>query len=266
MEKPKISVLLCVYDPDKEQLDKAVRSIIGQTCEDWEMILYDDGSGEPCREWIRECAKLDNRIRYVRNETHFFLAYGLNEALKLAKGKYIARMDGDDVSHPDRFEKQMQFLENNQKFSWVGSNLILIDEKGERWGKRQYPQIPDEKAFLKFSPYAHPTIMIHREKMLEYGGYKTGNSPYRSEDYELFMRLHKAGEQGYNLQEALLDYRESKEGYRKRTLRFQYQEMLVRYEGFRSLRILSPKTIIYVIKPLLVWLIPNKVIYALKRM
>lgn len=266
MEKPKISVLLCVYNPDKEQLYKAVRSIIEQTYEDWEMLLYDDGSQAPYKDWICEMAELDGRIRYVRNESHFFLAYGLNETLKLAKGKYIARMDGDDVSHPERFEKQMQFLEEHKEFSWVGSNIALIDEKGECWGKRHYPQIPDEKSFLEFSPYAHPTIMMHRNKLLEYGGYKTGNSPYRAEDYELFMRLHEAGEQGYNLQETLLDYRESQEGYRKRSFHFQYQEMLVRWKGFQSLRILSPGTMIYVIKPLLVWVIPNKMIYALKRM
>lgn len=266
MEKPKISVLLCVYNPDKKQLYEAVKSILGQTYANWEMILYDDGSEEPCKEWIYQMSYLDSRIRYVRNENHHSLAYGLNESLKLAKGKFIARMDGDDISRPTRFEEQIQFLEENEVFLWVGSNIALIDEKGEHWGERQYATIPKEKDFLKFSPYAHPTIMIHREELMNYGGYNTEKSPYRSEDYELFMRLHAAGEQGYNLQEVLLDYRESKEGYKKRTLKFQFQEMLVRWEGFRKLRILDPITLIYVIKPLLVWMIPNEVIYALKRM
>ena len=265
MKKPIISVLLCVYNPDKKQLYEAVKSIIEQTYTEWEMILYDDGSQDPCKEWIYQMSYLDSRIRYVRNEHHHFLAHGLNESMKLAKGKYIARMDGDDISRPNRFEEQVKFLENHEEFLWVGSNIALIDEMGEGWGERQYPSVPKEKAFLKYSPYAHPTIMIHREVLMEYGGYKTGKNPYRSEDYELFMRLHAAGEQGYNLQEVLLDYRESKEGYKKRTLKFQFQEMLVRWEGFRNLCILTPKTLIYVIKPILVWMIPNTVIYALKR-
>ena len=148
---------------------------------------------------------------------------------------------------------------------WVGSNISLIDATGRNWGERQYPKSPSEKAFLKYSPYAHPTIMIRREKLLHYGGYKTGQHPYRSEDYELFMRLHAYGEQGFNLQENLLSYREYEEAYKKRTFRFQVQEMLVRFEGFHRLKILNPVTFVYVLKPLLVWLIPNKWIYALKK-
>ena len=82
MEKPKISVLLCVYNPDKKQLYEAVKSIVGQTYTDWEMILYDDGSEEPCKEWIYQMSYLDSRIRYVRNENHYSLAHGLNESIK----------------------------------------------------------------------------------------------------------------------------------------------------------------------------------------
>ena len=78
------------------------------------------------------------------------------------------------------------------------------------------------------------------------------------------MRLHAAGEQGYNLQENLLNYREYEEAYKKRTLKFQWQEMLVRFEGFYRLKILKPKTFCYVLKPLMVWAMPNKLIYALK--
>ena len=262
---PVISVLLCVYNPDKRQLYEAVNSIIEQSFLQWEMILYDDGSKEPEKEWIYKMSCLDTRIRYVRNETHFSLAHGLNESMKLALGKYLARMDADDISHPKRFEKQLEFLEKNPQFMWVGSNINLMDDKGEKWGERKYPQCPGAKEFLKYSPYAHPSIMIHREKLMAYGGYKTGEHPYRSEDYELFMRLQAAGEQGMNLQENLLDYRESIKGYQKRTLKFQFQEMLVRWEGFKSLRILNINTWIYVVKPMIVWAIPDKLIYAIKR-
>ena len=264
MDKPLISVLLCVYNPNREQLLEAVNSIIKQTFTRWEMILYDDGSDEEYKKLIHEISCTDIRIRYMRNEQHNFLAYGLNEAMKLAKGKYIARMDADDISHPTRFEKQFKFLEEHSLFMWVGSNISVMDESGTIWGERPYPMSPTKEAFLKYSPYAHPTIMIRREKLLHYGGYKTGQHPYRSEDYELFMRLHAAGEQGYNLQENLLNYREYEEAYKKRTLKFQYQEMLVRLEGFCRLRILNPKTFCYVLKPMIVWAIPNKLIYALK--
>jgi len=265
MEKPLISVLLCVYNPDKDQLYQAVESIIWQSFSDWEMILYDDGSEEPYKEWIYQISCKDTRIRYVRNETHYSLAHGLNESMKLALGKYVARMDADDISHVSRFEKQFQFLEANPEYMWVGSNISLIDEENNLWGERKYTRIPKKKEFLKFSPYAHPATMIQREKLLKYGGYKTGKHPYRSEDYELFMRLQAAGEQGVNLQENLLNYRETAQGYQKRTFRFQFQEMLVRAEGFCKLGILNPVTLVYVLKPMIVWLIPNRWIYALKK-
>ena len=264
MDRPLISVLLCVYNPNKEQFREAVDSIIGQTFTQWEMILYDDGSEEEYKKFIHDISCLDERIRYLRNEKHNFLAYGLNEAMKLATGKYLARMDADDISHPTRFEKQFKFLEEHLLFMWVGSNISVMDESGNVWGERRYPKSPGKEAFLKYSPYAHPTIMIRRGDLLRYGGYKTGQHPYRSEDYELFMRLHAAGEQGYNLQENLLNYREYEEAYKKRTFKFQYQEMLVRFEGFRRLKILNPKTFCYVLKPMIVWAIPNKLIYALK--
>ncbi len=264
MEEPLISVLLCVYNPDREQFKEAVNSIIGQTFSKWEMILYDDGSDDEYKDFIHDVSCLDTRIRYIRNDRHNYLAYGLNEAMKLAKGKYLARMDADDISHPKRFEKQFTFLEEHSLFMWVGSNIFLMDESGCIWGERQYPKSPTKEAFLKYSPYAHPTIMIRRGKLLTHGGYKTGQHPYRSEDYELFMRLHAAGEQGYNLQENLLSYREYEKAYLKRTLNFQWQEVWVRLEGFHRLGILSLRTLVYVVKPLIVWAIPNKLIYALK--
>lgn len=264
MEAPLISVLLCVYNPEKEQLREAVNSIICQTFPAWEMILYDDGSVQEYKEFIHEISCMDARIRYMRNEKHRFLAYGLNKAMKLARGKYLARMDGDDISHPTRFEKQLKFLEEHELFLWVGSNVSLIDEEGKTWGERKYSVFPNKNSFLKYSPYAHPTIMIRRDRLLHYGGYKTGEYPYRSEDYELFMRLHAAGEQGCNLQENLLSYREYEDSYKKRKFIFQYQEMMVRFEGFRRLKILNLKTLGYVVKPLLVWMIPNKLVYAWK--
>ena len=264
MEEPLISVLLCVYNPDREQFREAVDSIIRQTFSKWEMILYDDGSDEEYKDFIHDVSYLDTRIRYIRNDRHNYLAYGLNEAMKLAKGKYLARMDADDISHPTRFSKQFKFLEEHSLFMWVGSNIFLMDELGCIWGERHYPKSPTKETFLSYSPYAHPTIMIRREELRRYGGYKTGQHPYRSEDYELFMRLTAAGEMGYNLQENLLSYREYEDAYKKRTLKFQWQEMLVRFEGFCRLKILNPKTFCYVLKPLMVWAIPNKLIYALK--
>lgn len=256
---PEISVLLCVYNPDREELLKAVQSVIDQTFRDWEMILYDDGSEEDFGKVTEEAAILDARIRPVRNPAHHSLAWGLNESLKIARGKYIARMDGDDISAPERFQKQLDFLESHPGYLWVGSNIQLINGQGEIWGERRYPITPENRDFLRYSPYAHPSVMFRRKELLQGGGYFKGERACRGEDYELFMRLHSLGGQGFNLQEALLQYRETKSAYGRRKLRFQLQEAGIRFRGFRRLGILNPKTIIYVIKPLLIWLVPGRI-------
>ncbi|MCM1135937.1 MAG: glycosyltransferase [Clostridium sp.] len=265
MRAPAISVLLCVYNPDREQLCQAVDSIIGQTYIDWEMVLYDDGSDKKYAAEIYQISCKDVRIRYIRNEDHHSLAYGLNESLKLAMGKYIARMDADDISYPERFAKQLAFLSRNPQYMWVGSNIAVIDEKGNVWGERHYPAMPESRDFLRYSPYAHPSIMFRRKAFAKYGKYKSGERACRGEDYELLMRFYALGGKGFNLQEPLLQYRETKKSYRKRTLYFQLQEVRIRFQGFRRLGLLTPKTFIYVIKPIIVWMLPDKAVYAIRK-
>ena len=262
---PEISVLLCAYNPGREELCKAVESIISQTFGGWEMILYDDGSDENQAAAICEVSHLDARIRYIRNEVHHSLAYGLNESLKMAEGEFIARMDADDISSPERFQKQLAFLKNHPQYMWVGSNIAMIDKEGEAWGERRYPMVPENRDFLKYSPYAHPSIMFRRKLFLAYGGYGSGENACRGEDYELLMRFHASGKQGFNLQEPLLKYRETWQSYKRRKLYFQLQEVGIRFQGFRRLGILKPRTFIYVIKPIIVWLMPGRIKLALRK-
>src|SRR5699024_3199279 len=108
----KITVIMGVYNPKQpEYLLQAVQSIIGQTFQDWEMLIYDDGSDKEYIPVIRKAAELDPRIRLIRCEKNHGLAYALNQCIKQAKGQYIARMDDDDISKPGRLEKIYDFLE-----------------------------------------------------------------------------------------------------------------------------------------------------------
>lgn len=244
----KVSVILGVYNPKEEDLNKAVRSIIEQTFKEWELILYDDGSEKGAAERIRKLSQLDERIRWIRNEKNHGLAYALNQCMKLAEGKYIARMDADDLSKPERLEKQYRFLEGHPEFLWVGTNAGLFDRKGV-WGCERMPEVPISEDFLKYSPYIHPSVMF-RKKELRQNGYRVSKLTRRCEDYELFMRLHAQGFKGYNLQENLFLYREEKESYKKRKIRFRVYEMMIRYQGFKRLHILTPATMPYVLRPL----------------
>lgn len=246
----KISVIMGLYNPkNREHLLQALLSVIHQTMNDWEMILCDDGSDEDCAKIIREAAELDSRIILIKNKTNHGLGYSLNKCIRTARGRYIARMDGDDISIPERFQKEYDFLESNRQYQWTGSNAALFDENGI-WGVDRMPETPKEKDFLPYSPYIHPSVMFRKEILLETGGYPTTELTRRCEDYELFMRLHKAGYRGYNLQEPLVQYREDGNTYKKRTLQSRIREMQIRYRGFKQLGILRPDTAAYVIRPL----------------
>ena len=260
-KEPLISVIMCVYNPEDEaQLMSAVRSIIQQKYSHWELLLYNDGSDPEYLAQIQRAVSLDERIRYIEGKENHGLAYGLNVCLAQARGKYVARMDGDDISAPLRFRKMCEFLETHPEYQWVGCNTALINEN-ERWGDRKMPRIPKAEDFLKYSPYVHPAVIFRKEVLAACHGYKISR---RGEDYELFMRLHSKGYQGYNLQEELFFYREDQNTYHHRKYQYQIEEVGIRFRGFRSLKILKLSTFFYVIKPLLTGLLPYSILNRLK--
>lgn len=246
----KISVIMGIYNPvDKSRLIRAVMSIVDQTFEAWEMILCDDGSDEKYVHIIQEAAELDSRITLIRNDRNRGLGYSLNQCLSLAKGAYIARMDGDDFSAAERLEKEYQFLESHGEYQWVGSNSELFDEHGI-WGIDWMPEVPETRDFLPYSPYIHPSVMFRKDTLRKAGGYPVSEVTRRCEDYELFMRLHAAGMRGYNIQENLLQYCEDQNTYKKRTFQSRVDEMQIRRQGFRRLGISVPDALPYILRPL----------------
>ena len=258
---PEISIVMCVYNPsDETQFRQAVRSMIEQTFSDWEMLLYDDGSEEVCQPLLQQIAKTDLRIRLIRGNENRGLAHGLNVCLRFARGRYIARMDADDVSWPERLEHLHEFLQTHSAYQWAGCNTALIDRNG-KWGSRKMPEVPQAKDFLNYSPYIHPSVLFRKEVLIACGGYQELR---RGEDYELFMRLHAQGYQGYNLQEELFAYREDRNTYQHRKYKYQIEEVKIRFCGFRDMHILKASTLYYVIKPLLTGLIPDQLLMKVK--
>lgn len=260
-----ISVIMGVYNPASyRRFFEAVESILRQSRTDWELLLYDDGSTNLSKRLIRCASRQDRRIRCWRSNENRGLAHALNVCIRHAKGRYIARMDDDDLSKANRFEKQAAFLDSHPSIQWVGSNAELRDEKGV-WGFQKMPEMPQTKDFLFNSPYIHPTVMFRREVLLRHGGYDESPQLNLCEDYELFMRLHQQGERGCNLQEPLLQYWESYESYRKRTFQRRIREMKLRYHGFKKLGILETGTMPYVLKPLMAGVIPAPVHHYINR-
>ena len=259
-----ISVIMGVYNSNQgSMLEESIQSILTQTFKDFEFIICDDGSTDGTWSKLMELKSVDKRLKVIRNEKNQGLAATLNHCLQNVNAQYIARMDADDISLPNRFEKQFEFLNTHQDYAFVGSSVILFDEKGD-WGFRKNPEKPEKKHLLFDSPFTHPSIMIRTDILKKVGGYRVGEETRRCEDYDLFMRLYAKGYKGYNLQEPVIKFRENKDAYSRRKYKFRIDEAKVRYNGFRQLG-LMPKGIPYIIKPLIVGLIPQTVLSKLRR-
>lgn len=260
----KVSIIMGIYNiPSKDILMKAIYSILNQTYTNIEFIIIDDGSTNCTYEWAEEIIKGDKRVILLKNEKNIGLTKTLNLCLKKCTGKYIARMDGDDYCELTRIEKQIEFLKKHSEYSLVSTNLNLFDENGV-WGERKNSEIIKSTDFLFTSPVPHPTILTYKWCYEIVNGYKEKWYTDRNEDYDLFMRMFANGIKMYTIQENLYSYREDKTCYSKRKYKYRICEFIVRFLGFKSLK-LYPKAIPYVIKPLIVGLIPQKFLRKLRK-
>lgn len=259
-----ISVIMGVYNQwNRDELKISIDSILEQSFADFEFIIYDDGSCEGEAAYLASLAMQDERIKLIRRAENNGLAFSLNTCLGYARGKYVARMDADDISKPERFLLQKEFLDEHPEYDWVGCNAELIDRHGV-WGYRKMPEIPKNEDFLRFSPYIHPSVMYRKKVLEDIGGYNVSRDTLRCEDYEIFMRMHQAGYRGYNIQDYLFQYREHRSAYQKRKFVFRIAETKLRYRNFKEMKLLTPKGLLYVIRPLIGGLVPNRLILLLK--
>lgn len=254
-QKVIVSIIMGIYNtPDPKVLHKAIDSIRRQTFNEWECIICDDGSTDDTYKVLRSLIGKDKRFKIIQNKENMGLAAALNHCLKYAKGKYITRMDADDANFLTRLEKEAQFLEQNLQYQLVGTAVELFDEDNV-WGHRTMPEIPENKNFLWGPPFIHATIMVRRDALMQIHGYRVAKETRRTEDYDLFMRFYAEGYKGYNLQEALYYVREDKEARKRKKYRYRIDEAKIRWKGFCQLG-LMPKGIFYVLKPLVVGLMP----------
>ena len=263
---PMISVIMSIYNQwNKEYLRDAIMSVLGQTFTDFEFIIYNDGSDESVCQHLQTYADLDSRITIINNPVNHGLAYSLNTCIDVAKGKYLARMDDDDICEPNRFQVQVDYLEEHPEISFVGCNAKLINKDGV-WGHRTMPENPGKNAFLKYSPYIHPTVMIRRNIFENESAYRSSKETWRCEDYELFMRLLQLGYRGYNIQQELFCYREDRASYKKRKMKYRIDEMRLRYRNFSTMGTLYPLGWLYVIRPVVAGCMPSWMILGAKRL
>lgn len=194
VKHPKITVLLPVYNGE-QYLESAIQSILDQTYTDFELLIVNDASTDGSDRIIRSF--IDPRISIVTNKTNMRLLATLNIGLKAARGLYVARMDQDDISSPERLAVQAQFLDNHRDVGVVGSGFQLIDQHGQRAQKVLFPSSPVVLGWCLnfFNPLAHPTVMVRRSVIEAIGNYTSPDLPERvkhaSEDYDLWRRAAK---------------------------------------------------------------------------
>lgn len=197
----KISVVMSVYNAEK-YVKEAIDSILNQTFTDFEFIIINDGSTDRSLEIIESIK--DRRIVLI-NQSNSGLAKALNVGIQQSKSNIIARMDADDISFPNRLDKQYNFLLNNPEYIIVGSKAMVIDKNGN------YVCTPsilisdtETKNWLPSSPFIHPSVMLRKESIFKAGLYC--ESMIKSQDTVLFNRMASYGK-FYNIPESLLKYR-----------------------------------------------------------
>lgn len=202
---PKISIIMPVYN-SAEYLKEAINSILNQTLSDWEFIIINEfGSNDGSKEIIEEYAKVDKRFILIQNEIKLGISASMNRGIDIACGDYIARMDADDISLPKRFEKQVNFLEQNPTIGAVGLKPIIFGEENWEWNSESdSSKIATEKLF--FLPMLHPTVMYKKDILDKYN--IRYNPLYTAtEDYDLFCRLSEVCELSNISSECLFKYR-----------------------------------------------------------
>lgn len=207
---PKISVVMPAYNAGRF-IGEAIDSILRQTYDQFELIIINDGSVDDTAEIVRSFA--DARIRFTDKTRNSGLVAVRNLGMLLANGKYIALLDADDVAYPERFFKQVDFLENNPEVAMIGSNMEIIDENGRLLKTIRYPatsaRIPSELLFGNY--FAQSAMMIRRDSL--------PTEMYRNfpgvEDYDLWIRIADTGKV-WNLQETLVKYRTHDSGITQR--------------------------------------------------
>lgn len=258
IKKPMVSIIMGIYNCEKT-LEKSIESIINQTYTNWELIMCDDCSNDDTFKIAKKYENTYKNIKLIKNEINRGLAFSLNRCLEKAKGKYIARMDADDISLLERLEIQVEFLETNIQYQVVGSSIILFDENGDK-GVRQVKEIPEKYDITRNVPHVHPSIMMRKETYDKLNGYTVSSRTRRGQDLDLWFRFYANGFKGYNIQKPLLKYHEGVDDYKKRNIRTAFEIMKTIYIGYKIIDIPKSKYI-YILKPIISVFIPNKLMY-----
>lgn len=233
MNAPVLSIILPVYNCER-YLNSALESVRQQTFSDFECIVVNDGSTDRSLSILKRQARQDPRIRIVTRENRGLVA-SLNEAIALARGQFLGRMDGDDVCAPDRFYRQISVLKKSPQVVGVGAAVDMVDSEGKRLKTYTPPEdhahIVSELLAGNGGAMIHPAVTFRLDAVREIGGYRDIFAGY-GEDWDLFLRLSTVGKLR-NLSSILLRYRQHAKSYNHTRQSAQRAELLKAMETAR---------------------------------
>ena len=252
MDKGKISVIMGIYNC-AETLPEAIESIINQTYDNWELIMCDDASTDNTYEVASSYRdNYPEKIILIQNENNSKLAYSLNHCLEYASGEFVARMDGDDISKPERFEKELEYLLSHPEYDLVGCAMQRFNNDG--LADIVYAvDSPNYYTLKNRIPFHHATILTYKRVYDELGGYTVKDETARCEDYDLWFKFYKAGFNGNSIKDALYLVREDENAIRRRTAKSRFKAFKVTVNGFKLLN--YPKS--WIIKPAVIMIIKS---------
>lgn len=182
----RVSVIMSTYNSEKF-VAEAIKSIFSQNYKDFELIIVDDGSTDATRKILKGFKY--EKIKLTLEDENRGLTRRLNEALNMAEGEYIARMDSDDISMPERLGEQVRFLDNNPDVAVVGTFSYDIDESGKIISRKVLPYKPEDikRELIRRNPILHSSIMARREAIEKAGGY---DEKFKyAQDYDLWLKI-----------------------------------------------------------------------------
>lgn len=254
----KVSVIMGIYNCE-DTLEESIESILNQTYNNLELIMCDDASIDSTYNIAKKYKDMyPHKITLLKNKENLGLAFSLNHCLEYVTGEYIARQDGDDISVKERFDIQVKFLEENEKYDLVGTKMISFNENGIN-GYSSVPfNEPTTIDLSKSTPFCHATIMARSYVYKNLGGYRVNKYTNRCEDVDLWFRFFANGYKGYNIDDALYMVRDDQNAYKRRTFKSYMHLIKVSFDGYRMVN-MPILQYIYLIKQFISAIVPRKI-------
>ncbi len=252
----KVSVIMAVYNT-ADTVKTAIDSILNQTYEKWQMIICDDASTDDTYKIVKDYEKkYPEKFIVIKNDVNSKLAFSLNHCLKYADGEFVARMDADDISLPERFSRQVEFLSEHKDIDVVGTAMTRFDENGD-YGTLYPVENPNKYVLKSNVPHFHATIMMRKKAMDSISGYTVSKRTVRGQDVDLWFRFYAKGYKGANLSQALYKVFEGRNAIKRRKLKYSINVVQTNLMGYKLLKF-PFWWYIYAFKPVISFFIPYK--------